>query len=57
LALLASIPYGVTEDLPAFAHGFDPTMIAGRDRYGPSRRVIKVVRIKISDAGRRALDG
>jgi hypothetical protein len=67
LALLASIPYGVTEDLLVLAHGFDRTMIAGlvddglatAEREvvtGPGRAVIEVVRIRISDAGRLAIE-
>jgi hypothetical protein len=65
LVLLASIPYGVTEDLLVL--GFDRTMIAGlvdaglaetRSEIvtGPNRTKIEVVRIMISDAGRSALE-
>ena len=65
LVLLASIPYGVTEDLLVL--GFDRPMIAGlvdaglakaRSEIvtGPKRTKLEVVRIKISDAGRRALE-
>jgi hypothetical protein len=68
LALLASIPYGVTQDRLAFAHGFDRAMIAGlvstglataqREIVTVSRRTtIEVVRIRITDAGRMALGG
>jgi hypothetical protein len=68
LALLASIPYGVTEDLLVLAHGFDRAMLAGLVHEGlataqrevvtgPSRTVIKVVRIRITDAGRMAFEG
>jgi hypothetical protein len=68
LALLASIPYGVTEDLLVLAHGFDRAMIAGlvdeglatvqgEVVMGPSRAVIKVVRVRITDPGRMALEG
>jgi len=68
LALLASIPHGVTQDRLAFAHGFDRAMIAGlvheglataqREIVTVSRRTtIDVVRIRISDAGRMALQG
>jgi hypothetical protein len=65
LVLLASIPYGVTEDMLVL--GFDRPVIAGLINAGlvearseivtgPSRTKIEVVRIKISDAGRRALE-
>jgi hypothetical protein len=68
LALLAGIRDGITEDTLVVAHGFDRDMIAGllhdglatAEREvitGPSRTVIKVVRIRISDAGWRALEG
>jgi hypothetical protein len=68
LALLATIPDGITEDQLALAHGFDRTMIAGlvstglataqREIVTVSRRAtIEVVRIKITDAGRMALEG
>jgi hypothetical protein len=68
LALLAGIRDGITEDTLVVAHVFDRDMIAGllhdglatAEREvitGPSRTVIKVVRIRISDAGRRALEG
>ena len=65
LALLASIPHGITEDLLALAHGFDPAMIAGLVGKGlatveretvSGRTTIEVVRIRISDAGRTALE-
>jgi hypothetical protein len=64
LILLATIPDGVTEDLLALAHGFDRALIAGlitkglattRNVLGPGRATIGVY-IKISDAGRRALE-
>jgi hypothetical protein len=63
LALLASIPYGVTEGQLVLAHGFDRSMIAGlvneglaiaqrEVRYGSwPRGVIEVVRIRITDVG------
>jgi hypothetical protein len=68
LTLLASIPYGVTEDLLVLAHGFNRAMIAGLVHEGlatalgevvtgPSRSVIKVIRIRITDPGRMALEG
>ncbi len=68
LALLASFPHGITEELLVLAHGFDRAMIAGlvhegvatKEREvvtGPGRAVIEVVRIRITDAGRMALEG
>jgi hypothetical protein len=68
LALLAGIPDGITEDTLVVAHGFDRTRVAGlvkegpatADREvvtGPGRATIEVVRIRISDAGRRAVEG
>jgi hypothetical protein len=65
LALLASIPHGITEDLLALAHGFDRAMIAGLVDAGlaiahreivSGRTTIEVVRITISDAGRQAIE-
>jgi hypothetical protein len=65
LELLASIPHGVAEDLLVLAHGFDSDMIAGlvhtglatarRDTVTADGRTIEIVRITITDAGRRAL--
>jgi hypothetical protein len=65
LALLASIPYGVTEDLLVFAHGFDRALIEGlvhaglatprRETIETGARTIEVVRLIITDAGRRAV--
>jgi hypothetical protein len=64
LVLLTTIPDGVTEDLLVFAHGFDRAVIAGlvtegfataRNVPGPGGTTIGV-HIKISDAGRRALE-
>jgi hypothetical protein len=68
LALLANIPHGIAEELLILAHGFDRAMIGGlvhesfatAEREvvtGPGRRVIEAVRIRITDAGRRALEG
>ena len=63
--LLASIPHGITEDLLTLAHGFDRAMIAGLVDTGlataqrenvSGRATIEVVRIRISDAGRRAIE-
>jgi hypothetical protein len=65
LALLASIPHGITEELLVLAHGFDRAMIAGLVHEGlategpeivSGRTTIEVVRIRISDAGRRAIE-
>jgi hypothetical protein len=65
LALLASIPHGITEDLLALAHGFDRAVIGGLVGTGlataqreivSGRTTIEVVRIRISDAGRRAIE-
>jgi hypothetical protein len=65
LALLASIPHGVTEDQLALVHGFDRDMIAGlvhaglatlrRETIETGGRTIEVVRLIITAAGRRAL--
>jgi hypothetical protein len=68
LALLASIPYGVTQDRLAFAHGFDRAMIAGLVHEGLAtthgetvtvsrHTMMEVVRIRITDAGRMAPEG
>jgi hypothetical protein len=68
LALLANIPHGVTEELLVLAHGFNRAMIAGLVHEGlamarrevvtgPSRTIIEVVHIMITDAGRTALEG
>jgi hypothetical protein len=66
LTLLASIPHGIAEDLLALAHGFDRATIAGLLHQGlatakreivAGRTTIEVVRIRISDAGRMALEG
>jgi hypothetical protein len=63
---LASNPHGVTEAF-ILAHWFTLTMLAGLDRAGlatAQREVvkaggptIKVERMQITDAGRRALEG
>jgi hypothetical protein len=68
LALLASIPHGITEDQLTLVHGFDRDMIAGLVQEGlataerevitsSGRTPIEVVRIRISDAGRMAREG
>jgi hypothetical protein len=67
LALLASIPYGVMEDLLVLTHQFDRAMIAGLvdDGLATAEReilatsdgtLVELIRIKISDAGRRVLE-
>ena len=68
LALLASIPHGIIEDLLELLHGFDRALITGLVDEGlaTARReivtatggtTIEVVRIRISDAGRRVIEG
>jgi hypothetical protein len=67
LELLASRPSGITKNLLVLAHGFDTDMIAGLVRTGLATadreivnargKTIEVVRITITDAGRRALEG
>jgi hypothetical protein len=68
LTLLASFRRGMFEDLLVVAHEFDRAMIAGLVEAGlatawreivtaPGHTTIEVVRIRISDAGRRALEG
>jgi hypothetical protein len=63
LALLASIPHGITEDLLVLAHGFDRTMIAGLVDEGLAEARIKIVTVsrhmtmaRVTDAGRMALE-
>jgi hypothetical protein len=67
LALLDSVLHGVTEDQLALVHGFDRDMIAGLVHEGlataerevvtgSGRTPIEAVRIRITDAGRRALE-
>jgi hypothetical protein len=66
LELLASDPHGATEELLVLAHGFDSDMIAGlvraklatarRDIVKAGGKTVEVVRITITDAGRRAID-
>jgi hypothetical protein len=65
--MLASDPHGATEELLVLAHGFDSDMIAGLVRAGfataqresikAGGKTIEVVRIRITDAGRRAIQG
>jgi hypothetical protein len=64
LALLESVLHGVMEDQLALVHGFDRDIIAGLMHAGlatPRRetnetggRTIEVVRLVITEAGRRA---
>jgi hypothetical protein len=66
MELLASNADGATEDLLVLAHGFDRDMIAGlvherlatakRDSMKAGGKTIEVVRIKITDAGLKALE-
>jgi hypothetical protein len=65
LALLDSVLHGVTEDQLALVHGFDRDMIAGlmhaglatprRETIETGGRTIEVVRLVITDAGRRVV--
>jgi len=66
LELLASRPDGVTERLLVLAHAFDTDMIAGlvhtglvtadRETVKTLVKTVEVVRVRITAAGRRALD-
>jgi hypothetical protein len=66
LKMLAGSAHDVTEDLLVLAHGFDSDMIAGLIRAGfatarrenirAGRESVEVVRIRITDAGRQALE-
>jgi hypothetical protein len=63
----ARSPHGATEELLVLAHGFDSDTIAGLVRTGlataqresmkAGSKTIEVVRIRITDAGRRAIEG
>jgi hypothetical protein len=68
LALLASTPDGIIEDLLVLTYEFDSDMIAGLVDKGLAtarretltahdRTTIEAVRISISDTGRLALEG
>src|SRR5258708_22698273 len=67
LELLANNPFGVNEDLLRVGHGFSRGMTAGLIRAGlalryrmPLRvggRTIEVIYVRITDAGRRAIEG
>ena len=67
LELLAKIPFGISADLLAVTHGFDRSMITALVEAGlatarreivtaPGHTTIEIVRIRISDSGRRALE-
>ncbi len=68
LALLASMPRGIIEELLILAHGFNRAMIAGLVEAGlataqreiltaSDRTTEEVIRISITDAGRLAIEG
>jgi hypothetical protein len=67
LELLASNPNGPTEELLVHGHGFTRRMLTGlvdagfaigrRESVKAGARAFEVVRVMITDAGRRALDG
>ena len=66
LELLASRPSGITKKLLMLGHGFDGDMIAGLVRTGLATaerettkaggKTIENVRIRIADAGRKAIE-
>jgi hypothetical protein len=66
LELLASSPHGATEALLVRAHGFNSDMIAGliraefataeRETMKAGAKPIEVVRVKITAAGRSAIE-
>ena len=67
LELLASSPRGATEKLLVVIHGFDSDMIADLVRTGLAAteremmetggKTIEVVRVRITEAGRKAIAG
>jgi hypothetical protein len=68
LELVASHPHGATGDRLVIAHGFETKMLAGLVHEGlatatvgepvqASGKTVEVVRITITDAGRRAIAG
>ena len=67
LELLASSPHGATTKLLVVAHGFEIDMIAGLVRSGLAAeefdvmkaggKTIEIVRIRITEAGRKAVEG
>ena len=66
LELLAAAPRGLTEEALSFVYGFDVEVVAGLVRNKLARvqaetvmagdRAIEVVRVKITAAGRTALE-
>jgi hypothetical protein len=66
LELLASEPQGATEELLVLAHGFDGDMIAGlvrsglatatRESMNAGGKTVEVVRLRITAAGRKAIE-
>jgi hypothetical protein len=66
LELLGSDPQGATDELLVFVHGFDSNMIADLVESGlamarlenmkAGSRAIEVIRIRITTAGRRAIE-
>jgi hypothetical protein len=67
LKLLAGSPHGITEALLVRAHGFNSDMIAGLIRAGlataeretmkAGAKPVEVLRVRVTDAGRRAIEG
>jgi hypothetical protein len=68
LKKLAGTPHGVTEQMLVVAHGFSVGMLAGlvlagfatvvtETKMAPRSLTIKVDRIRITDDGRRAIEG
>ena len=67
LELLDSSPHGATTKLLVVAHGFEIDMIAGLVRSGLAAeefdvmkaggKTIEIVRIRITEAGRKAVEG
>src|SRR5260370_25369164 len=68
LKKLAGTPHGVTEQMLVVAHGFSVGMLAGlvlagfatvvtESKMAPRSLTIKVDRIRITDDGRRAIEG
>ena len=66
LKLLASSPHGATEALLVRAHGFDSEMVADlvraglavakRETMSAGAKPVEVVRLRITDAGRKAVE-
>jgi hypothetical protein len=67
-AVLADAPRGVSEEMLVVVHGFSAEMLAGlvlaglatvvtETKSAPRGVMIKVERIRVTDAGRRAFDG